>query len=67
MNHDASHCSDYKANICPEDCYRAQLTKDLKLHGDKFGYRDMSFAKFYGTKFCKLNPGKTWNLKGDKK
>lgn len=28
MNHDATHCLDYRRD-CPKDCYRAQLTKEL--------------------------------------
>ena len=54
MNHDASHCSDYKPDECPISCYRAQLTEDLKRRVD---LRDipMSFAHFYGTVYCDLN------------
>lgn len=53
MNHDASHCSDYKADECPISCYRAQLTEDLKRRID---LRDipMRFAHFYGTTYCDL-------------
>lgn len=29
MNHDATHCFDY-CEECPEDCYRAQLTEELR-------------------------------------
>ena len=29
MNHDASHCLDYKQS-CPKSCYRAKLTEELK-------------------------------------
>ncbi len=29
MNHDATHCYDYNPDVCPEDCYRAQLTEEL--------------------------------------
>ena len=59
MNHDACHCSDYNKTVCPKDCYRAQLTQDLrdiwesKLHGIP-----MSFAAFKGTKYCKLEDKK---------
>ena len=31
MNHDYAHCLDYKED-CPEKCFRAQLTRDLKGH-----------------------------------
>lgn len=30
MNHDATHCADYKKGTCPKSCYRAQLTDDLQ-------------------------------------
>ena len=30
MNHDATHCADYKKSKCPKSCYRAQLTEELK-------------------------------------
>lgn len=30
MNHDATHCLDYNPKKCPKDCYRAQLTEELK-------------------------------------
>lgn len=29
MNHDYTHCADYK-QFCPKSCFRAQLVKDLK-------------------------------------
>ena len=29
MNHDYTHCSDYD-DTCPNECFRAQLAKDLK-------------------------------------
>lgn len=31
MNHDYAHCLDYKED-CPEKCFRAQLTRDLKRY-----------------------------------
>lgn len=49
MNHDATHCWDYKKGVCPDTCYRAQLTEELhKL------YRKLpvSWAMFKGTKEC---------------
>lgn len=52
MNHDASHCSDYQKDICPEECYRARLTQDLKDNWDKFEYIPMSFSHFKGTRYC---------------
>ena len=53
MNHDATHCVDYRKSYCPERCYRARLTQELlefqaagKLSGP------VSYAKFYGTPEC---------------
>lgn len=31
MDHyDRCHCIDYRKNLCPATCYRAQLTEDLE-------------------------------------
>ena len=49
MNHDATHCSDYRKGICPETCYRAQLTEELKhIHYEL----PTSWSHFKGTKMC---------------
>jgi len=29
MNHDYAHCADYKIGICPRECFRGQLVRDL--------------------------------------
>ena len=51
MNHDASHCYDYKKGTCPKSCYRAELTEDLK----KINYfLPTSWCHFKGTKYCPL-------------
>lgn len=51
MNHDATHCADYKSGKCPASCYRAQLTKELK--SKDFHYcLPVSWAYFKGTKEC---------------
>ena len=48
MNHDATHCLDYK-NSCPKSCYRAQLTEELK----NIVYPlPVSWCHFKGTKQC---------------
>lgn len=49
MNHDATHCSDYKAT-CPTSCYRAQLTKEL-LDFERWPH-PVSWAKFRNTVEC---------------
>ena len=52
MNHDVCHCSDYIQNMCPENCYRAQVTQDLRDNIRKFEDIPMSFAHFKGTPYC---------------
>ena len=48
MNHDATHCLDYKKS-CPKSCYRAQLTEELK---NIYYPLPTSWANFKGTKEC---------------
>lgn len=50
MNHDATHCLDYRKN-CPKDCYRAQLTEELKHRKDLY-YLPISWAHLEGTILC---------------
>lgn len=50
MNHDATHCLDYTSK-CPKDCYRAQLTEELKHRNDLY-YLPISWAHFGETKEC---------------
>lgn len=50
MNHDYSHCLDYLPN-CPEECFRAQLTKDLKFRNDLVGI-PLTWTHFYKTDEC---------------
>lgn len=55
MNHDATHCADYKKNICPKSCYRAQLTEDFR----KIIYLlPISWSHFKGTDYCPKWPKK---------
>lgn len=54
MNHDATHCVDYRKSYCPTRCYYARLTKDLlerKARGELQGI-PMSFAHFRDSDFC---------------
>ena len=51
MNHDATHCWDYKKGTCPKSCFRAQLTKDLK---EIIYLLPVSWAHFRGTRECPL-------------
>ena len=49
MNHDATHCADYNKETCPQKCYRAELTEDLRRTHYPL---PTSWAHFYGTKEC---------------
>lgn len=49
MNHDTTHCLDYKKSVCPGSCYRAQLTEELQNICYPF---PASWASFKGTKMC---------------
>lgn len=60
MNHDMTHCADYRKSRCPALCYRARLTQELferQARGD-LAEIPMSFSHLRGTKFCPLG-GKT--------
>lgn len=46
MNHDYCHCLDCDI-YCPDDCFRAQLTRDLKPN------KVVTFAHLKGTDECK--------------
>ena len=54
MNHDATHCNDYKVSKCPKTCYRAQLTQDLRNNQYRFLGLPISWANFKGTDECPL-------------
>lgn len=54
MNHDATHCSDFKKGKCPKDCYRAELTNELRHICYPL---PTSWASFKGTKECPLKKG----------
>ena len=55
MNHDYAHCWDFEDEICPKDCFRAQLVRDLKCFNPFF---PVSWSLFKGTEECKLKEGK---------
>ena len=58
MNHDATHCADYKKQSCPKSCYRAQLTEELR----NIVYPlPTSWANYRGTKECPRWPRRTDN------
>ena len=49
MDHDYAHCWDYEKGVCPEECFRAKLTDDLK----NWPY-PVAYSKFKGTETCPL-------------
>lgn len=49
MNHDATHCADYRCNICPKSCYRAKLTEELR---NIPYFLPTSWSHFKGTEEC---------------
>ena len=51
MNHDYAHCLDFDEG-CPKECFRAQLTKDLKQRTDLVGI-PLTWMSFKGTSECK--------------
>ena len=55
MNHDATHCFDYNPDECPKDCYRAQLTEDLRK--SKYPW-PVSFSHMKCTEYCPKWPKK---------
>ena len=58
MNHDATHCSDYKKSKCPKSCYRAQLTQELYDNWLRFRGLPMSWTNFKNTEECPKNETK---------
>ena len=50
MNHDATHCLDFKKS-CPKTCYRAQLTRDLR---NRFYPLPTSWSHFKYTRECPI-------------
>lgn len=54
MNHDATHCLDYKKS-CPKSCYRAQLTEEIRRCSKSIPlglFNMISWAHFMGTREC---------------
>ena len=50
MNHDYAHCADYKRGVCPTECFRGELVRDLPKSHVKYA----TFANFKGTDECLL-------------
>ncbi len=53
MNHDMTHCLDYRKSVCPRDCFRAKLNEDLKRRRD-LDLLPISYASFRGGSECPL-------------
>ena len=53
MNHDYVHCGDYSKEICQKECFRVQLTEDLKTRTDLLGL-PFTWMRFVETKDCPL-------------
>lgn len=52
MNHDYAHCADYKKEICPKECFRGELVRDL----NRVPIQRLiaSWVNFKGTEECPL-------------
>lgn len=53
MNHDYAHCLDYTRD-CPEECFRAQLQRDLEERRSEFIGVPLTCSHLGGTVECKL-------------
>lgn len=53
MNHDAAHCMDFDKNKCPNECYRAQLTREVEDHRELWGI-PLAYSYFKGTTECPM-------------
>lgn len=56
MNHDYAHCADYKRCICPKECFRGELVRDLNSHPTL--RLIVSWSNFKGTDECMLKESK---------
>lgn len=61
MNHDYAHCWDYEKGVCPEECFRAKLTDDLRNWP-----HPVTYSKFKGTEACPLTRQQPKRTHGDK-
>lgn len=57
---DFCHCSDYNSDICPKECFRARLTKELKEADPPYPY-PVSMANFRHSGYCPLHEMETEN------
>ena len=61
MNDDYARCWDYEKGVCPEECFRAKLTDDLKNWP-----HPVTYSKFKGTEACPLTNPQPKRTHGDK-
>lgn len=45
------HCSDYKKDICPEECFRARITEEVKAF--QYPY-PVSYGNLRSSGYCPL-------------
>lgn len=57
---DFCHCSNYNIDICPEECFRARLTKELKEANPPYPGR-VSIGNFRYSGQCPLDEMETKN------
>lgn len=62
MNHNYLHCIDYKPD-CPDECFRAQLTKDLLDNPDIMPKNVASWMHFRGSSECEKDKQEEMNNK----
>lgn len=55
MNHDATHCADYRKSRCPKSCYRAQLTQDLRDNWLRYIFLPVSWSNYRRMDECPLH------------
>lgn len=55
MNHDATHCDDYRKSRCPKSCYRAQLTQELFDNWLRFSFLPVSWSNLRRSEECPLH------------
>jgi hypothetical protein len=57
MNHDYAHCANYSRDVCPKECFRGKLVRDLVSQPD---YIRVTWSDFKGSDECllSLNPRK---------
>ena len=55
MNHDAAHCADFDQTYCPQQCYRAQLMRDLSRRRNEFIGVPLTYVHFREAGLCQID------------